>query len=166
MPKSKKTNIEKERLPQAAQHLLMEIGEKQVLFRLLVLIQDKGWEAYQGLNDSGCDIVLINKKDFSKIKIEVKTRQKIHSNAKNQSHVLFNLTENEYRNCDFLVGYWLEENAFFILPKIELNVVLVKGKKQYRFRAYKDKNDQFNKMSKTFLNKWEFILDLMDSLIQ
>ena len=61
----------KAKLPQAVQHLLMEIGERMVLFHLLILMQGKEWEAYQGLNDTGCDIVLISKENFRKIKIEV-----------------------------------------------------------------------------------------------
>lgn len=137
-----------------------------VLFHLLILMQGKEWEAYQGLNDTGCDIVLISKENFRKIKIEVKARQKMYSNAKNKNTALFNLTENEFKNCDFVVGYWLEENAFFILPKEELREYIVNGKKEYRFRARKNRNGQLNSESTSYRDKWEYILNKMDQGLQ
>lgn len=152
------------KLPQAVQHLLMEIGEKTVLYHLIVMIQGKEWEAYQGLNDYGCDIVLIRKENYSKIKIEVKTRQKMYSKAKSQNTAFFNLSENEFKNCDFVVGYWFEENSFFVLPKDELKENMNKGKKGHGFRARKDKNGQLNDESKKYHNKWEYILNEVDRL--
>lgn len=45
----------KEKLPQNIQHLLMEIGERMVLFRLFLLVKDTEWNVYQNLGEIGCD---------------------------------------------------------------------------------------------------------------
>ena len=74
------------KLPQNIQHLLMEIGEKSVLFKLFLLTKDTEWEVYQNLTEQGCDIVINNMADGNnRIKIEVKTRQRLHSTS-NKKH--------------------------------------------------------------------------------
>jgi hypothetical protein len=124
------------RLPQNINHLLMEIGEKSVTFRLFLLtrklkkINDEKnlnkynssyWEVYPNLAESGCDVQLINhnNKGCNRLKIEVKTRQRlstIHNGVKNRSFS-FSVTENEFKNMDFLICYWFEKNSYFIIPK-------------------------------------------------
>jgi len=47
-----------EKLPQNIQRLLMEIGERMVLFRLFLLVKDTEWDVYQNLSESGCDLLL------------------------------------------------------------------------------------------------------------
>ena len=112
----------KEKLSQNIQHLLMEIGERMVLFRLFLLVKDTEWDVYQNLGESGCDLLLLNSLTNQKLKIEVKTRQRLYSTSEKSKLNIsqYTLTENEYINCDYVVCYWLEENAFFIMPKSNL----------------------------------------------
>lgn len=150
----------KEKLPQNINHLIMEIGEKMVLFKLFLLVRDTDWEAYQNLGESGCDLILLNNKDNRKIKIEVKTRQRLSSTCKgNESRTVhYTVTENEYLNCDFVICYWLEENTFFIVPKSELKETRSKDKLVYKFIVRKLTNGDFNENGSRFSGKWETIL--------
>ena len=94
--------IIKDKLPQNIQHLLMEIGEKMVLFRLFLLLKDTEWDVYQNLGEAGCDLVILNRIGNRKLKIEVKTRQRLYSTSddKKLRTVHYTITENEYSNCD------------------------------------------------------------------
>lgn len=150
----------KEKLPQNIQHLLMEIGEKMVLFRLFLLAKNTEWDVYQNLGESGCDIILLNKNDNSKLKIEVKTRQRLYSisDDKRINTVHYTITENEYLNCDFVICYWVEENVFFILPKSELKQTSSNGKTIYKFIVRKLKDGSFDSDSSRFLDKWNNII--------
>lgn len=150
----------KEKLPQNISHLIMEIGEKMVLFKLFLLVKDTDWEVYQNLGESGCDLVLLNNKDNRKLKIEVKTRQRLSSTSKGNElkTVHYTLTENEYLNCDFAICYWLENNSFFIVPKSELKQTRSKDKLVYKFIVRKLDDGNFNENGSRFLEKWETIL--------
>lgn len=103
-----------EKLPQNIQHLLMEIGERMVLFRLYILAKDTEWDVYQNLGEKGCDLLIVNGTTNNKIKIEVKTRQRLYTTSKKgKNRVQFTVTENEFNSCDFIAAYWVEENYFF-----------------------------------------------------
>lgn len=94
------------KLPQNVQNLIKEIGEKLVLFRLFLLVKNTNWEVYQNYSEPGCDLILLNSLMNRKIKIEVKTRQRLYTTSKKKAkRVQFTLTANEYDNCDFLIGY-------------------------------------------------------------
>ncbi|SDH03833.1 hypothetical protein [Desulfosporosinus hippei] len=151
---------ETEKLPQNIQHLLMEIGEKSVLFRLYLLTKSTGWEVYQNLGESGCDLILLNSKSGDKIKIEVKTRQRLYTTSKNAvGTVHFTLTENEYKNCNFLVAYWVENNFFFIVPKHDLKPMKSNEKTLYKFIVRENKIGTLDSNSQHYLNDWKPILE-------
>lgn len=159
-------NKRTERLPQNLSVVLQEIGENSVLFHLFLLTTDNDWTIFKNLSDKGCDLILQNfnnSNSSNKLRIEVKTRQKLYSTAKgNNFHMTaqFNLTESEYDSCDFLVGFWFDLNAYFIVPKQDLKKVGQKTIK-YRFEAKRLKNGDFNDKTKSYLNKWNQISNKM-----
>jgi hypothetical protein len=145
-------------VPQNIKHLLMEIGEKMVLFKLFVLIKDTAWDVYQNLGESGCDIVLFNNINNKKLKIEVKTRQRLYSSDNKTLNIVhYSISENEYINCDFVICYWLEDNIFFVVPKSELKPTKNKDKITYKFIVTKRADGSFNDNVARFLNKWDII---------
>lgn len=150
----------KEKLPQNIQHLLMEIGERMVLFRLFLLVKDTEWNVYQNLGEIGCDLLLLNSITNQKLKIEVKTRQRLYSTSKGtQKNIAqFTITENEYNSCDFVICYWLEENAFFIVQKSELGETSSNGNPVFIFRVKRRQVGGFDENSTRFLDKWDTII--------
>lgn len=147
----------KTKLPQNMQNLLMEIGEKSVLFRLYLLAIDTDWNVFYNLNEIGCDLVLLNMKNNQKIKIEIKTRQKMYSTSNNLNTAQFTVTELEKNSSDFIVCFWYEENAYFIVPSSELKPSLSKGKFLYKFIVRKTKDGVFDEQSTEFMDNWELI---------
>jgi hypothetical protein len=150
----------KGKLPQNIQHMLMEIGEKSVLLKLYLLTRISEWGVFQNVGESGCDIVLIHKINSNKIKVEVKTRQRIYttSDERKRNTVHFTVTENEYQNCDFVACYWWEENYYFIVPKCELTQTSSNGIPKYKFIVRKRKDGSLDDNSLSYLNKWDYIL--------
>ncbi|SDO14981.1 hypothetical protein SAMN04487897_10910 [Paenibacillus sp. yr247] len=149
---------EKDRLPQRMQDVLKIIGENAVLFRLYVMLTEfPEWSVYQNLEDKGCDIVLINSHKnppHNKIRIEVKTRQRLHSTAKNaKSNPHFTLSEHE-NECDFLIAYWFDKNQYYIVPTEVLKPTKNKRKNLYKFIPTVES-------TKLYLNKWELIKELI-----
>ena len=151
----------KKRMPQNINNLLMEIGEKSVIFQLYVRLKDRPWNAYYNLHEPGCDVVLINKERNSTIKIEVKTRQRLFTTS-GRSSFNFTLTENEYNNVDFLVGYWFEKNFYFIVPKNDLKETSSNMKKLFILRANITKDGQLSKYLQKYEGKWDLILNEID----
>lgn len=155
---------ENEKLPQNAQHLLMEIGEKSVLFRLFLLVRDKNWEVYQNLGYSGCDIILVDSTTNNRVKIEVKTRQRLYTTSKRfKNRVQYTITENEYDNCDFVIAFWFEENHYFIVPKEDLDVTSSNGKILYKFIISKDGQGTLNARGQAYLDRWDLIEERMST---
>jgi hypothetical protein len=152
--------MQKEKLPQNIQHLLMEIGEKMVLFKLFLLVKDTEWNVYQNIGEIGCDLLLLNGITNQKLKIEVKTRQRLYSTSKGTriNIAQFTITETEYISCDFVVCYWLEENVFFIVPKTELAETSSNGKPLYKFIVKRRLTGGFDENSTHFLDKWDTII--------
>lgn len=99
----------KERLPQSMSVILQEIGENSVLFHLFLMTIDNDWTIFKNLSDKGFDLILqkfkSNDIQNDKIRIEVKTRQKLHSTSSDKKNfdkqAQFNLSEAEYLSCDF-----------------------------------------------------------------
>jgi hypothetical protein len=149
-----------EKLPQRMSDVLKTIGENAVLFRLYVLLVEyPEWDVYQNLSDKGCDLVLINSSNNNKIKIEVKTRQKLHTTSKNsKTNVHFTLSKNEYEACDFLIGYWFELNRYYIVPKNELSET--KSNQDLLFKYVTSKNT----INNPYLDNWNLILEKMAEL--
>lgn len=159
-------DVKKNKLPQNMQHLLMEIGEKAVLFRLNILLQESNWEVFHNTNDAGCDLVIINSFSNEKIKIEVKTRQRLYttSSPKNRNVVHFTISENEYKHCDFVICYWFEENAYFIIPKSSLTKTSSNGDPIYKFIVRRLVSGQYDQNSTVYLNNWKVVCDALGLL--
>lgn len=156
------SEVAKDKLPQNMQNLLMEIGEKSVLFQLFILVKDTNWDVYYNLGEVGCDLVLVDNKSNKKLKIEVKTRQRLYTTSKNENTVHFTVSELERYSSDFIIGYWYEENAFFIIPVNELTETSNKGKSVFKFVVRKCKDGNFNSKGTEFLNKWDLIKEALN----
>lgn len=152
----------KNKLPQNINNLIMEIGEKQVLLRLFLLIQksNKSWNVFYNINDPGYDIVLLNKNNNKKLQIEVKTRQRIYTTSKNITFS-FTLTENEYNNIDFLVAYYLDKNIFFIVPKLNIQKTTSKGKNIYYYKITESSGKTLNNRYNEYLDRWDLIENML-----
>ena len=72
------------KLPQNIQALVGEIGELQVLLRLSILAHQTDWEVFHNLGEAGYDVLLLNSITANRIRIEVKTRQKLFTTGKNR----------------------------------------------------------------------------------
>ncbi len=151
-----------EKLPQNMQNLLMEIGEKSVLFQLFILAKDTNWDVYYNLGEVGCDLVLIENNANRKIKIEVKTRQRIYSTSSDTNITHFTVTELERNSSEFIICYWFEENAFFIVPSDELSKTSSNGKPIYKFVVRKCLDGNFDAKSRKYLNNWSSIKELLN----
>ena len=94
----------RKKLPQNIQALIGEIGEKQVLLRLYLLVHENSWDVFHNLGEAGFDVLLQNSTTGEKIRVEVKTRQKLYTTGKNIHRVHFFLTDGEYQACDYLIA--------------------------------------------------------------
>lgn len=153
----------KEKLPQNMQNLLMEIGEKAVLFHLFILAKNTSWDVYYNLGEVGCDLVLIDSQTNKKLKLEVKTRQRMYTTSKDANITHFTITEIERNSSDYVICYWFEENAFFIVPIDKLTATSSNGKPLFKFIVRKCADGSFDSKSQVFLNKWDIIKSILDS---
>ena len=145
--------------PQNISNTLKEIGELSCVFYLYYHFNDKGWSVYRNYDEKGYDILLSNKKTGKKRKIEIKTRQKLISSSSNRNkNTHFTLTEVEKNEADFLIGFWLEYNKFFIVPTSKLMETKSNDKKLYKFIVSLNKNNDLNESSKEYLGNWESII--------
>lgn len=108
------------KLPQNIQALIGEIGEKQVLLRLFLLAHNTRWEVFHNLGEAGYDLLLQHPDTGERIRIEVKTRQRMYTTSQRRGTVQFFLTDGEYKACDFLVACLLDHNGFYVVPKQDL----------------------------------------------
>jgi hypothetical protein len=120
-------------LPQNIKTLTGEIGEKQVLLRLLLLAHNTAWYVFQNLGESGFDILLLHSKTGEKIRIEVQTCQKLYTMEKKPEQVEFELGDEEYQSCDYLIGYLLVANDFYMVHKQVLKRAQTDGKTRWKF---------------------------------
>lgn len=154
----------RQKLSQNMQHLLMEIGEKSVLYRLCLLTKDTDRDVYQNLSEAGCDLPLICRSDPStKLLVEVKTRQRLFTTAnwKNERIIQFTASDNEYVSCDFIMAYWFDRNAYFIVPKGDLRATSANGVRKWKFIVRARADGSFDSRSERFLNAWDLILNRM-----
>ncbi len=154
-------------MPELSQNLkavLQEVGEGAVLIHLAILLrQVPGWTIYKNFAEAGCDIVIqrsSTKQPTAKsVFIEVKTRQGILTKRRHRNTMHFTVTKNERDACDFIVGYWFERNAFFIIPRNELTETRAGSKVLYKFVAYwSDRQDKFTDRSEALRDRWDLIL--------
>jgi hypothetical protein len=153
----KKLNL---KTPQCISDLLKEIGELSCIFYLYSQLSGYGWSVHRNYNETGYDILLVNESTGKKIKIEVKTRQRIVSSSsqRNINTAHFTLTEVERKSADFLIAVWLEYNSFFIVPINDLKVTSSNKKKLYKFVVHVNKAGGFNPEAIKYLGKWENFL--------
>jgi len=130
------------KLPQNVQALIGEIGEKQVLLRLFLLVQHTPWEVFHNLGEAGYDILLLNPENGERIRIEVKTRQRIYTTGKRHGMVHFFLTDGEYQACDFLVAYFMDHNGFYVVPKGDLKQARSGKRTRWRFTLTMNKQGE------------------------
>lgn len=145
-------------LPQNVKNVLMEIGQNTVVFRLYLIIKQTNWDVFKSIGEPGCDIVLINRKDNRIIKIEVKTRQKLSTAAKNKNtnSLRFSLTKNEYENCNFAVCFWFEQNSMFIIPRKSFIRSGTREDSRYTYKVQKDESGNWIQ-GKEYLDAWNLI---------
>jgi len=148
-----------ERLPQNLKAVLQHLGEEAALLNLSMRLLNKPqWRVFRNYTESGCDLLLLGP-NKQLLKIEVKTRQSQITKRRQKNRVQFTLSEAEQKASNFLVAYWFEHNAFFIVPTNKLKQVRSDKKKLYKFIAYFSSVDnKFTKKSESFLNKWETII--------
>ena len=146
-------------VPQNIKTAIKDIGELSCIFYLYYYFSDSGWSVYRNYDEKGYDILLLNRKEDRKVKIEVKTRQRIMSSQKNANRTThFTLSKIEKEEADYLVALWLEHNMFFIVPTAVLKQTLSNGKKLFKFIVTLDKEKRVNPEAQKYLGKWEQII--------
>lgn len=161
-----------EKTPQNIQELVGEIGERLVLFNLFAEAHERPYlEIFKNYSESGYDIGIHNHRTKKKVKIEVKTRQRRITTNRDPYDAHFTLTQNERDNADFLVGYWLEHNSYFIVPINELDEMR-NGKHKDGTPRFVHKHivrkssvtGEYTDKSIPWLNSWNLILDFVDPI--
>lgn len=147
-----------DRLPQKTNELLKEVGEKTVLYHLIAKTIDSCWRVHISLSDPGCDIILWNELTGKKIKVEVKTRQRLRTTGENDNF-MFKVTEFEYNNSDFLIGYWFEMNYLFIVPKEKLKMGTEwNGTRRFwKLQINPKKDGSLDNYSAQFIERWDLL---------
>lgn len=146
-------------LSQNLKALLQEIGESSVLLQLCMRLHlNTRWRVYRNYTEHGCDLVLISAN--RQIKIEVKTRQNVIKKKDQRNNLHFTVTPSERESADYVVAYWFDRSAYFILPTSDLNPMKSGDKTLYKFVAYYSEIQQdFTENSKKYHEAWHYILD-------
>lgn len=152
-------------LSQNLKAVLQDVGEGAVLIHLAILLREiPGWTIYKNFAEAGCDIVIQHTgkrgTESKSLFVEVKTRQGILTKRRHRNAMQFSVTENERNACDFVVAYWFERNAFFIVPRNALTQTSAGGKVLYKFIAYwSEKQGRFTDASAAFHGRWDLIVN-------
>ncbi len=149
-------NKGKVRIPQNIIQTISVAGESVVLFYLYtkLKLKESNWIVCKNYSEKGTDILLLkvknnkNRKAIDKIRIEVKTREKLETITKNTIRVQFNLSKLEKENSDYVVCLWLELHKFLIVPTNEFKPV---GKK-FRYTVLKKEINEDE-----YFDNWELI---------
>lgn len=145
-------------VPQNIKNAIKDIGELSCIFYLYYRFSKAGWSVYRNYDEKGYDILLLNRREGKKIKIEVKTRQRIISSSKNRNRTThFTLSRIEKEEADYLVALWLEYNLFFIVPTHALRETTSNGKKLYKFVVTLNKDQKVSPEAQKYLGKWDII---------
>ncbi len=146
-------------LSQNLKSVLQEVGEGAALLRLSIELYDNPrWRVYRNYAEDGCDIVILGPNQM--IKIEVKSRQNLITEDPGRRGIHFTLTEKEKEAADFVIAYWFDRSAFFVVPTSMLNRVKNKEKWLYKFIPYfSDGEGDFTPPSKQFHERWDLVLD-------
>jgi len=144
----------RQKLPQNIQSLIGEIGEKQVLLRLFLLVQHTPWEVFHNLGEAGYDILLLNAESGARVRIEVKARQKMYTTSKHPQRVNFFLTDGEHQGCDFVVAYFLDHDGFYVVPKGDLKEAHSGEKIRWRFTLTLNKQGEPHPRFAQYRDAW------------
>ena len=148
----------KDKIPQTIQSLIGSIGEGLVVFKLFELVYCKpDFEVFKNFSEPGYDCGIRNVRTGSKVRVEVKTRQRLITASNDVNIAHFMLTENEHIHADFMIGYWLEYNDFFIVPVVELNQVKSGKRWVYKLIVRITKNGNYDQRSLRYRNRWDLI---------
>lgn len=151
-------------LSQNYKALLQEVGEGAVVISLAVRMSSKpGWTLFKNFAEHGCDLVLQRRDsnhETNQVRIEVKTRQNILTKRVHKGALHFTVTPKERESSHFVVAYWFDRHAFFIVPCDELKPVKVNDDVTYKFIAYwSEKQRRFTDDSERWRERWDLILD-------
>jgi hypothetical protein len=146
-------------LSQNLKVVLQEVGEGATLLRLSIALYDNPlWRVYRNYAEDGCDIVILGPNQM--IKVEVKTRQNIITANPDRRGIHFTLTEKEKEAADFVIAYWFDRSAFFVVPTSQLSRVRSNDKLLYKFIPYfSEKDGDYTAPSKLFHERWDLILE-------
>jgi hypothetical protein len=150
-------------LPQNLKAVLQDVGEQKALLMLSLLLIKEGladWSVFRNYLDDGCDLLLLS--SSRKIKLEVKTRQSILVSKHSGVRVQFTVTKKERECADFILAYWLDRDAFFVVPASELKATSSNGKPLFKFIAHHSSFDhEFTSSSRPYYEDWERILEVL-----
>ena len=144
------------KLPQNIQALIGEIGELQVLLRLSLLALGTPWEVFRNLGEAGYDILLLNSETGERIRVEVKTRQKMYTTGKRRTAHFF-LSDSGYQRCDFLVAYFMDHDGFYIVRKSDLKEAHSGSRIRWRFTLAWNKQGEPHPRFKQYRDAWDAI---------
>ena len=150
------------KLSQNIQTLIGDIGEKQVLLRLAIYCHGTNWNVFNNLGESGYDLLLQNNVTSDRVRIEVKTRQKLFTTGKKKTRYQFMLTDIEYKSCDFLIAYVIDSNDFYIVPKKELKPTSSNGNPKWRF-TLGNINEESKSKNVKYRNVWDVLFAKIDN---
>ena len=147
-------------LSQNLKALLQEIGESSALLQLCMrLHKNEQWRVYRNYAEHGCDLVLVG--PSKQIKIEVKTRRNVIKKKAVRNSLHFTLTASERESAQFVIAYWFDRSAYFIVPTADLVPAKSGAKTLYKFIAYYSNVKQdFTEQSKKYHEAWHHIIDL------
>ncbi len=132
-PPEEGTMTPEDKLLQNIHSLIGEIGQKQVLLRFFLLVQNTDWQVYQNLGEPGNTMMLFNPQTAAHLRIVIKTRQRMYITGRPRRWVRFFLTESEFKSCDYLVAYFMDYNGFYVVPKTDLEEVQAGELVRWRF---------------------------------
>lgn len=150
-------------LSQNLKALLQETGEGAVALNLAVRLYGRaGWSVYRNYTEAGCDVI-IQRARKGNLQIEVKTRQTLLTKRRNRNTCHFTLTEGERNACDYLIAYWFDRHAYFIVPKADLRRTSSNGRPLYKFIAHwSERQQKYTGHCAWFIERWDQIFGLRD----
>lgn len=146
-----------DKLLQNIQSLTAEIGEKQVLLRFFLLVQNTPWQVFQNLGEASYSLLLLNTSTGDSIRVKVKTRQGMYVVGRPRRRIKFSLTEDEYQSCDFLVAYFMDDNAFYVVPKADLQELPPGSLARWRFTLELDRRREPIPECARYRDAWDSI---------
>lgn len=142
-------------LPQNIISLIGEVGEETVLLQLSLMCIDTPWQVYRNVGDAGYDILLINEQTGERVRVEVKTRQRIVSKQSITDRVNFTATNNEYDNLEVMVCYFFDSHDVYVIPKVHLKTT--KAKVDWNWYLDMDENGKPSEKCAKYLDAWRHV---------